>query len=278
MKGRCSSGSRSGAGAPGYLSVIGVLARLIQRERGGSAGGPAHTSMAQGALVPTMMHWARAETPGPGFAWGLPKDLIPSMFETGDGTWIHLMRNADVDSPLMVQAFEQMGEEGVAAANAAFGGLSTPGYPNFGANQVAFRTRPAAEWLEDFWTHDIPAQPSAPYGAILADEQARANGYVTDVVHPAHGPIVQAGTPFSTTPPSRVRGPAPGLGEHTEEILGTASTERTRATSGRCRPTVARRRRPPPYARPSKGYECSTWGTSWPGHSAPCCWPTSVPT
>jgi crotonobetainyl-CoA:carnitine CoA-transferase CaiB-like acyl-CoA transferase len=207
-----------------YLSVIGVLSRLIARERGGAAGGPAHTSMAQGALVPTMMHWARAETPGPGFSWGLPKDLVPSMFEAGDGTWIHLMRNADVDSPLMVQAFEEMGEEGVAAANAAFGGLSTPGYPNFGANQVAFKTRPAAEWLEDFWTHDIPAQPSAPYGAILSDAQARANGYVTDVVHPIHGSIVQAGTPFSTTPASRVTGPAPALGQHNEEILGAGAT------------------------------------------------------
>jgi len=203
-----------------YLSVIGVLSRLIQRERGGATGGPAHTSMAQGALVPTMMHWARAETPGPGFSWGLPKDLVPSMFETGDGTWIHLMRNADVDSPMMVRAFEELGEEGVAKANAAFGGLSTPGYPNFGANRVAFRTKPAQEWLDDFWSHDIPAQPSAPYGAILADKQARANGYVTDVVDPVHGPMVQAGTPFSTTPPSRVSGPAPALGQHTEEILG----------------------------------------------------------
>ena len=110
-----------------YLSAIGILARLIQRDRGGAAGGPAHTSLAQGALVPTMMHWARAETPGPMFAWGLPKDLIPSMFEAGDGTWIHLMRNADVDSPLMVQAFAELGEEGVAAANAAFSGMATPG-------------------------------------------------------------------------------------------------------------------------------------------------------
>jgi crotonobetainyl-CoA:carnitine CoA-transferase CaiB-like acyl-CoA transferase len=203
-----------------YLSVIGVLSRLIQRERGGAAGGPAHTSVAQGALVPTMMHWARAETPGPMFSWGLPKDLVPSMFEAGDGTWIHLMRNADVDSPLMFQSFAELGEEGVAKANAAFSGTVTPGYPNFGANQVAFRTRPAQEWLEDFWANDIPAQPSAPYGAILADEQARANGYVTDVVDPAHGAMVQAGTPFSTSPPSRVSGPAPTLGEHTEEVLG----------------------------------------------------------
>jgi crotonobetainyl-CoA:carnitine CoA-transferase CaiB-like acyl-CoA transferase len=202
-----------------YLCAIGVLARLIQRERGGAEGGLAHTSVAQGALVPTMMHWARAQDPGPGFAFGLPKDMVPSMFECGDGVWIHLMRCADADSPLMVEELEALGDEGVARANAAFTGLSTPGYPNHGANRVAFRTRPSAEWLEDFWTHDIPAQPAAQYGAILGDEQAKVNGYVTEVVDAEHGRMIQAGTPFSTIPPSRVSWPAPPLGAHADEVL-----------------------------------------------------------
>jgi crotonobetainyl-CoA:carnitine CoA-transferase CaiB-like acyl-CoA transferase len=202
-----------------YLCVIGVLARLIQRERGGAGGGPAHTSVAQGALVPTMMHWARAQDPGPGFAFGLPKDMVPSLFECGDGVWIHLMRCADANSPLMASALDALGEDGIARANAAFTGLSTPGYPNHGANQVAFRTRPSAEWLEDFWAHDIPAQPASQYGAILGDEQAKVNDYVTEVVDSEHGRMVQAGTPFSTTPPSRVSSPAPALGQHTEEVL-----------------------------------------------------------
>ena len=169
-----------------------------------------------------MMHWARAETPGPMFAFGLPKDLQPSLFECADGVWVHLMRCADTDSPLMVRALADLGDDGVAEANAAFTGLNTPGYPNFGANQVAFRTHPSQQWLDDFWAHDIPAQAAAPYGAILADEQARRNGYVTEVVDPGRGRIVQAGTPFSTVPPSRVTRPAPALGEHTEEVLDAA--------------------------------------------------------
>jgi len=53
------------------------------------------------------------------------------------------MRCADIDSPLMVRALEDLGEEGMAKANAAFAGMATYGYPNFGANQVAFLTRPA---------------------------------------------------------------------------------------------------------------------------------------
>ena len=102
-----------------YLAAVGILARLVHRGRGGPAG-PANTSVAQGALVPTMMHWARADHPGEMFAFGLPKELQPSLFECGDGVWIHLMRNADVDSPLMAQALADLGAEGVAKANAAF--------------------------------------------------------------------------------------------------------------------------------------------------------------
>lgn len=226
-----------------YLATIGILARLIQRERGGAGGGPVHTSIAQGALVPTMMHWARAEHPGAMFAFGLPKDLQPSMFECQDGVWIHLMRCADHDSPLMVKALADLGEAGIAAANGDFDGVATPGYPNFGANRLAFKTRPSAEWLEDFWGHDIPAQPAAPYGAILADPQARANGYVIEVDDPEHGRIVQAGTPFSTEPPSCVSRRAPELGQHTEEVLAEARTGAARFS-----PTVTA-----PVRRPLEG-------------------------
>jgi crotonobetainyl-CoA:carnitine CoA-transferase CaiB-like acyl-CoA transferase len=214
-----------GSWCAAYLCAIGVLARLIQRERGGALGGPAHTSVAQGALLPTMMHWARAEHPGDMFAFGLPKEICPSLFACGDGVWIHLMRCADTDSPLMAEALAALGEGGRARANAAFTGFAMPGYPNFGANQEAFLTRPSHEWLDDFWSHDLPAQPAAPFGSILADDQARLNGYVTEVHDPDLGPVVQAGTPFSTDPPSRVTGPAPGLGQHTHEVLSSLTEE-----------------------------------------------------
>ncbi len=180
-----------------------------------------------------MMHWARAERPGPMFEFGLPKDLVPSLFECGDGVWVHLMRCADVDSPLMAKALGEMGDESTAEANADFAGLPMPGYPNFGANRQIFRTRPSTEWLEDFWAHDIPAQPAAPFGAILADGQARLNGYVIEVTDPEHGTLTQAGTPFATQPPSRVTGPAPALGQHNEEVFGAlpdAAAGRRRGT------------------------------------------------
>ncbi len=207
-----------GSWCAAYLVTIGILARLVQRHRGGAGGGPVHTSLAQGALLPTMMHWARAEQPGPMFEFGLPKELRPSLFRCGDGIWVHLMRCADADSPLMRAGLAILGEDGVARANAACSGLTMPGFPNFGANQAVFDTRPSTEWLDDFWAHDIPAQVAAPFGAILSDHQAQLNDYVTRVKDPL-GELVQAGTPFATEPPSRVTGPAPRLGQHTDEVL-----------------------------------------------------------
>jgi crotonobetainyl-CoA:carnitine CoA-transferase CaiB-like acyl-CoA transferase len=209
-----------GSWCAAYLATIGILARLVQRRRGGAGGGPVHTSLAQGALLPTMMHWARAETPGPMFEFGLPKELQPSLFRCGDGVWVHLMRCADTDSPLMRSGLDALGDEGVAAANQACAGLTMPGFPNFGANRVVFDTRPSTEWLDDFWGHDIPAQVAAPFGAILSDGQALLNDYVTRVEDPVLGSLVQAGTPFATLPPSRVTRPAPSLGQHTNEVLG----------------------------------------------------------
>jgi crotonobetainyl-CoA:carnitine CoA-transferase CaiB-like acyl-CoA transferase len=222
-----------GSWCAAYLATIGILARLVQRQRGTAEGGPVHTSLAQGALLPTMMHWARAETPGPMFEFGLPKELRPSLFRCGDGVWVHLMRCADADSPLMQSGLSSMGERGVARANEACAGLTMPGFPNFGANQEVFLTRPSTEWLEDFWAHDIPAQVAAPFGAILADRQAELNGYVTEVDDPGLGTLIQAGTPFATVPPSRVTGPAPALGQHTDEVLGALGDAReVPSTSG----------------------------------------------
>jgi len=48
-----------------WLCVVGVMARLLARDRDG-CGGIAHTSLAQAALVPMTMHWNRAQTPDPG--------------------------------------------------------------------------------------------------------------------------------------------------------------------------------------------------------------------
>jgi crotonobetainyl-CoA:carnitine CoA-transferase CaiB-like acyl-CoA transferase len=195
-----------------WLAVIGILSRLVSRDRTGVVG-PAHTSLAQGALVPMMMHWSRAETPSDMLRRGMPKDdMRPSLFQCGDGRWIHIMPPSPDDTPLMREVFAEMGPDLVAEANARHADRAMPTYSNWGAITEAFERRTADQWLRNLWDSDVPAQEAAQFGAILADEQARANRYVVDLDDPEAGPITAAGLPLTLDPPADVRSPAPAAG------------------------------------------------------------------
>lgn len=211
-----------------WLSVIGVTSRLLVREETG-IGGPAHTSLAQGALVPMMMHWSRAESPSDLLATGMPKDnMRASLFECGDGRWIHVMPPEPSQTPLMQEVFAELGPARVAAENERLQGQGMPGWTNWGAITEAFRHHSSDAWLADLWAHDIPAQPAVGLGAILSDEQARANRYVVEVDDPAVGRVSLAGLPLTVDPPAEVRGPAPSAAGGAPDWSTPGSAERDR--------------------------------------------------
>lgn len=210
-----------------WLAVIGIMSRLIERGRCGRTG-PAHTSLAQGALIPMMMHWSRAETPSDFLSVGMPKnDMRTPLFECSDGRWVHSMPpNAD-DTPLMKEVFEEMGAARVAKENEGATDSEPGGFPNWGANRAAYRRRPADAWLQNLWDHDIPAQEAAPFGSILSDGQARVNGYVVGIDDPSEGRIAVPGLPLTLDPPARVAHPAPALGDGRSGAAAPASPEAT---------------------------------------------------
>ena len=180
----------------GWLAAIGVMARLLARDRDGH-GGIAHTSLAQAALVPMTMHWSRAATPTPVFAKGLDKHIPIPLHQCSDGRWIHVHYSPD-KAPWMAEALAAMGNEAVALANAQF----PPSHvaPNFGANRQVIATRPADDWVKHFWQHDVAAQIAAPFGEIYFDEQARLNGYVVEVDDPVLGRTLQPGLAYHMSP------------------------------------------------------------------------------
>jgi crotonobetainyl-CoA:carnitine CoA-transferase CaiB-like acyl-CoA transferase len=186
-----------------WLCVVGVMARLIARDRDGR-GGVAHTSLAQAALVPMTMHWSRAETPTPVFARGLDKHIPIPLHQCADGRWIHVHYSPD-QAPWMSEAITRLGETEVARLN----GLFPPSHvaPNFGANKSVFASRTAQAWVEHLWAHDVAAQIAGPFGAIYFDEQARINGYVVEVDDPLLGPTLQPGPSYRVDPAPQLRGP-----------------------------------------------------------------------
>jgi crotonobetainyl-CoA:carnitine CoA-transferase CaiB-like acyl-CoA transferase len=80
--------------------------------------------------------------------------------------------------------------------------------------------RTTAEWLALFAELEIPATPINTLDSLFDSPQLNAAGLFETVETP-HGPVKFPGVPtwFSRTP-GRVAGPAPMLGENTDEVLG----------------------------------------------------------
>jgi crotonobetainyl-CoA:carnitine CoA-transferase CaiB-like acyl-CoA transferase len=194
-----------------YLVAAGVLVRLITRQRTGRAG-PVHTSLHQGLLAVLAMLWNDAESPSDFLRAKIPLPkampyVTMTLFECSDGRWVQTL-GGFMENPLVLESCAMLGEE--------------PPYSPFGTMPSAeaqalwrrmFRTRPAHEWIESFHATDVPAEYVEELGAVFRDEQVRVNDYVVDLDHPRLGQVRQAAAPFTTSPPSRVRRPAPALDE-----------------------------------------------------------------
>jgi CoA:oxalate CoA-transferase len=75
-------------------------------------------------------------------------------------------------------------------------------------------------WVELLNDAGVPCGPVNSVAEVFADPQILAQGMVMDVEHPGYGIVRMLGFPIKlSNTPCRVRRPAPGLGEHSEEIL-----------------------------------------------------------
>ncbi len=86
--------------------------------------------------------------------------------------------------------------------------------------QAALLARPGHEWLERLTREGVPCAPVLTRTGMIQHPQVLENGIVTEVEHPAAGRLRQArpAAAFSGTPAGIWRA-APGLGEHTAEVL-----------------------------------------------------------
>lgn len=90
--------------------------------------------------------------------------------------------------------------------------------------EALFATRPRAEWQALLEKAEVPCGPVVDRRAVFADPQLAANGTLVDTVHPTLGKMRMMGVPFRGSwqrveRANPIRRPAPGLGEHTEEVL-----------------------------------------------------------
>ena len=77
-----------------------------------------------------------------------------------------------------------------------------------------------AEWMRIMLDAGIPCGPVNTVDKVIQDPQIRAREMLVDIQDPTAGPITVAGFPIKlSATPGAARGPAPGLGEHTEVVL-----------------------------------------------------------
>ncbi len=95
--------------------------------------------------------------------------------------------------------------------------------------QVA-RTRSREEWFARFEARDLPHGPINTLADVVEDEQVAAAGLLADVPFPDGPPMRMTRPParFSLSPTPAGR-PAPGLGQHTDEVLAQLASSRSAA-------------------------------------------------
>ncbi|MDO8669989.1 MAG: CoA transferase [Dehalococcoidia bacterium] len=83
-----------------------------------------------------------------------------------------------------------------------------------------FATRPSEDWLHTLGEFDLICAPVNSYMDLASFPQALENDYIVDYDHPTYGPIKMVGLPVSLSKtPGNPFHPAPGHGEHTDEVL-----------------------------------------------------------
>jgi crotonobetainyl-CoA:carnitine CoA-transferase CaiB-like acyl-CoA transferase len=98
-----------------------------------------------------------------------------------------------------------------------------------GANYDALRPM-LAEWIGKQTVHDlyqraqarrVPFAPISSLADLVNSDHLRARGFFVSVSHPQAGTFKYPGAPYQLShTPWEIRRPAPGLGQHNQEILG----------------------------------------------------------
>jgi alpha-methylacyl-CoA racemase len=212
-----SAGQIADLGGGALMAAFGVLAALHERRRSGE-GQMIDVSMADGALSWLAMvagaYFCDGAVPrrGEGQLSGGLLCYLP--YEAADG-WV----SCGALEPKFWAAFCA----GVDRPDLVEKQFEAPGSEAWREVAAVFRSRGRAEWKAFNDEHNCCIEPVLDLDEALDSELVRAREMVVEVDQPGLGAVRQLGAPLklSRTPADPTRA-APGLGEHTEEVLAEA--------------------------------------------------------
>ena len=221
-------------------ALQGIVGALLVRDRTGH-GQAVHTSILQG-LTAYDWHWLTWQMQERGtfkpFVRGAP---TPQYYvgQCKDGRWIQL---ANSMSHLVVNFVIGIGA-GEVLDDPRFEGL-----PNIATGEVMeelykiwharMQEKTLEEWIRVFTKEvDVGGEPFLTSQQALDHPQALHNGNVIELDDPAVGKTRQIGPLITfTETPMAPQGPAPALGQHTQEVLGAAKKARPRPRKPSAKP------------------------------------------
>ena len=165
---------------------------------------------------------------------GDPKGPFPTyrVYRAGDGEWFMLACLTPVFWTKLVLALDLV--EWLADPRFEGAPVAIPVLEDreeiAGRLESIFASQPRQHWLDFLRENDIPAGPCLSRDEYLVDPQVIHNRMKVRIEDPEVGETVQMGVPLSLSETAGgIRGPAPSLGQHTEEVL----SERVRRADGR---------------------------------------------
>jgi crotonobetainyl-CoA:carnitine CoA-transferase CaiB-like acyl-CoA transferase len=195
----------------GLLSIVGVLQALRERDRTGTAQWVAADILSGAVFLSSDAFVGPEQLPTRPHLDRLQMGLGPRyrLYETLDG-WLCVAAVTDAHWRSLCTA---IGRPEL---------VDDPGPTPSSSLEDAFASKSAAEWFEILDARGVPCEVSSEsWGTQWFDDpDVIANGWVTSYTHSIWGRLEQPGRflDFSDTP-TRIAGPPPVIGAHTEEIL-----------------------------------------------------------
>jgi crotonobetainyl-CoA:carnitine CoA-transferase CaiB-like acyl-CoA transferase len=207
----------------GLFCAVGILSACLSREvtgRGQAVDASLYDSALALSIWETSELWATGETPqrlGSAHRVNAPyqalrtRDGHLTVGANNDRLWARLCALLDRPDLLADERFASNGgrvRHRVALAQEL---------------EASLAERDTEAWVDLLLDAGVPAAPIRDYRQSCADPHTLAREMVVEMDHPVEGRIRALGVPVKlSATPGRIRRPAPGLGEHTDEVLAEA--------------------------------------------------------